>query len=229
MIEKGTHSYLSDTRNENIQIFINGALYPREKANISVFDSGFLLGDGVWEGIRLLNCHLVFLEEHLNRLYHGAEKLSIDIGYSQEDITGLIQNTLDANGMETGVHIRLIVSRGLKKTPYQHPNANVGGSSIVIIPEYKEADEMVNIEGIRLITVNTRRGTHDSQDPRLNTLSKLNCISACIEAYRAGVDEGIMLDIKKNVSTCNSTNFFILRNGKRSNVLIFYSKYVQEY
>ena len=214
MTNKGTHSYLSDTRNENIQIFINGELFPRQKANISVFDSGFLLGDGVWEGIRLFNSHMIFLKEHLERLYGGAEKLAIDIGHTKEELTDLIQKTLAANGMETGIHIRLIVSRGLKKTPYQHPKVNVGRSSIVIIPEYKEADETVNEEGIRLITVNTRRGTQDSQDPRLNTLSKLNCISACIEADMAGVDEGIMLDVNGNVSTCNSTNFFIFREGE---------------
>ena len=214
MSDKGTHSYLDDKRNENIKIFINGELYPRDKASISVFDSGFLLGDGVWEGIRLLNGQLVFLQDHLERLFRGAEKLSIDIGYTLKGITGLIQETLDANDMKTGVHIRLIVSRGLKKTPYQHPNANIGGSSIVIIPEYKKSDEEVNIEGIRLATVNTRRGTPDSQDPRLNTLSKLNCIAACIEADKAGADEGIMLDINGNVSTCNSTNFFILKGGE---------------
>jgi len=214
MEEKGTHSYLDDKRNANIQIYINGELYPRGKASISVFDSGFLLGDGVWEGIRLLNGHMVFLEEHLDRLYHGAEQLAIDIGKSPEELTSIIQQTLEANEMETGVHIRLIISRGLKKTPYQHPKANAGGSSIVIIPEFKEADKKVNIEGIRLVTVNIRRGTPDSQDPRLNTLSKLNCIAACIEADQAGADEGIMLDVNRNVSTCNSTNFFIVRRGE---------------
>ena len=129
MTDKGTHSYLDDKRNENIQVFINGELYPRKKASISVFDSGFLLGDGVWEGIRLLNGHMVFLEEHLDRLYHGAEKLAIDIGHTRKELTGLIQETLDTNNMETGAHIRLIVSRGLKKTPYQHPNANVGAAA----------------------------------------------------------------------------------------------------
>ena len=214
MTDKGTHSYLDDKRNEHIQIFINGQLYARREASISVFDSGFLLGDGVWEGIRLLNGHLVFLKEHLDRLYSGADKLAIDIGHTQEELIVLIQETLDANDMETDVHIRLIVSRGLKKTPYQHPNANIGGSSIVIIPEYKKSDERVNIEGIRLVTVKTRRGTPDSQDPRLNTLSKLNCIVACIEADKAGANEGIMLDINGNVSTCNSTNFFILKSGE---------------
>jgi branched-chain amino acid aminotransferase len=214
MTDKGTHSYQDDKRNENIQIFINGELYPRQKASISVFDSGFLLGDGVWEGIRLLNGHLVFIKEHLDRLYQGAEKLAIDIGHTQKELFEHIQETLDANDLETEVHIRLIVSRGLKKTPYQHPSANIGGSSIVIIPEYKKSDKTVNIEGIRLVTVNTRRTAPDSQDPRLNTLSKLNCIAACIEADKAGADEGIMLDINGNVSTCNSTNFFILKGGE---------------
>jgi len=211
MADRGTHIYKSDTRNKNIQIYVNGELYPRQKACISVFDSGFLLGDGVWEGIRLLNGRMVFLEEHLARLYNGAKKLNIDIGISREGLSDLIQKTLDANNMKSGVHIRVIITRGLKKTPYQHPNANTGRSSIVIIPEFKIPDEKINIEGIRLITVKTRRGTPDSQDPRLNSLSKQNCISACIEADQAGVDEGIMLDINRNVSTCNSTNFFIVR------------------
>ena len=191
---------------------MNGSILSRSKAAISVFDSGFLLGDGVWEGIRLLNGHLVFLNEHLDRLFHGADKLAIDIGFSQTELTDIICKILDANGMKTGVHIRLIGSRGLKKTPYQHPNANTGGSTIVIIPEYKEADKIVNERGIQLVTVSTRRGTQDSQDPRLNTLSKLNCITACIEADTVGADEGIMLDVNGNVSTCNSTNFFIVRN-----------------
>ena len=211
---KGTHTYLEDNRNKNILIYVNGEMLPRMDAVISVFDSGFLLGDGVWEGIRLLNGHLVFLEEHLDRLFYGAKQLKIDIGNSHGELTNLIQKTVDANGMKTGVHIRLIVSRGLKKTPYQHPNANVGGSTIVIIPEYKEAEKNVNERGIRLVTVKTRRGTPEDQDPRLNTLSKMNCIIACIEADKAGADEGIMLDINGNVSTCNSTNFFIVRNGE---------------
>ncbi len=214
MTNKGTHIYRTDSRNKNIQVYINGKLHPRSEASISVFDSGFLLGDGVWEGIRLLNGQMVFLDEHLDRLYSGAEKLAIDIGKSRDELASLIWKTLDANGMESGVHIRLIVSRGLKKTPYQHPNANTGGSSIVIIPEYKDPDEKVNKNGIRLMTVTIRRGTSQIQDPRINSLSKINCIAACIEADRAGADEGIMLDTHGNVSTCNSTNFFIVKNGE---------------
>ncbi len=211
---KGTHSYKEDLRNEIIKIYINGDILDRKDASISVFDSGFLLGDGVWEGIRLLNKKLVFLEDHLDRLYFGANKLDIDIGCSPEKLTQIIYETLSINKMESDVHIRLIVTRGLKKTPYQHPNANVKGSSIVIIPEYKKADNRINKNGIKLVTVKTKRATSDTQDPRLNTLSKLNCILACIEADKAGADEGIMMDVNGNVSTCNSTNFFIVKNGE---------------
>ena len=213
-MERGTHSYLEDARNENIKIYINGTTLNRKDALISVFDSGFLLGDGVWEGIRLLNGKLVFLQEHLDRLFSGAKQLDIDIGYSPQDLTDIIHKILKANEMKNDVHIRLIVSRGLKRTPYQHPNANIEGSTLVIIPEYKKADKKINENGIHLVTVKIRRGTPDTQDPRLNTLSKLNCILACIEADKLGADEGIMLDVNENVSTCNSTNFFIIRDGE---------------
>jgi len=208
---KGTHNYLEDNRNKNIKIYVNGKILTRTDASISVFDSGFLLGDGVWEGIRFLNGKLVFLDEHLKRLFFGAKQLDINIGYSQEELVKIIHNTLNANNMKNDIHIRLIVSRGLKKTPYQHPNANIQGSTLVIIPEYKKADEKINKKGIHLVTVSIRRGTSDVQDPRLNTLSKLNCILACIEADKLGGDEGIMLDINGNISTCNSTNFFIIK------------------
>ena len=206
-----THKYLHDNRNDQISIYVNGEILPRDKAKISVFDSGFLLGDGVWEGIRFHNKHLVFIQEHLDRLFHGASSLDIDIGMSKDRIKSLIISVLDANRMITDVHIRLIVSRGLKKTPYQHPNANIGESTIVIIPEYKKVDKTINNKGISLVTVLARRGTADTQDPRLNTLSKLNCIFACIEADKKGGDEGLMNDVNGNVSTCNSTNFFIVR------------------
>ena len=206
-----THKYLHDNRNDQILIYINGEILPRDKAKISVFDSGFLLGDGVWEGIRFHNKHLVFIQEHLDRLFHGASSLDIDIGMSKDRIKSLIISVLDANRMITDVHIRLIVSRGLKKTPYQHPNANIGESTIVIIPEYKKVDKTINNKGISLVTVLARRGTADTQDPRLNTLSKLNCIFACIEADKKGGEEGLMNDVNGNISTCNSTNFFIVR------------------
>lgn len=210
----GTHEYSHDPRNDSILIYINGKLIPRAEAKVSVFDSGFLLGDGVWEGIRLHNGHLVFLKEHLDRLYDGAKAIAIDIVESPEELTQAIYRTTETNGMESGVHIRLIVSRGLKNTPYQHPSANVGGSTIVIIPEYKTADETVGEKGIRLGTVSIFRGTAGSQDPKINSLSKFNCIAACIEAEKAGVDEALMMDVHGYVSTCNSTNFFMVKNGE---------------
>ncbi len=211
---KGTHSYVEDQRNEKIIIYINGEFFSRNEAKISVFDSGFLLGDGVWEGLRLHNGKLCFIEEHIERLYHGAGKLKIEIGRSEGELINLLFETLKVNKMHTDIHIRLIVSRGLKRTPYQHPNANVGGASIVIIPEYKKADATLLSKGIRLCLVDTIRGSQNSQDPRLNTLSKLNCIFGCLEADEKGFDEGIMLDINGFVSTCNSTNFFIVKKGE---------------
>ncbi len=211
---KGTHSYIEDDRNKNIKIYVNGEILLRSDASISVFDSGFLLGDGIWEGIRLLNGKLVSIDQHLKRLFFGAKKLDIKIGFSKKQLIDIINKTLKVNNMQSHVHIRLIISRGLKKTPYQHPNANINGSTIVVIPEYKKADKRINKNGINLVTVKTRRGTSFTQDPRLNTLSKINCILACIEADKAGADEGIMLDINGNVSTCNSTNFFIVRKGE---------------
>jgi len=214
MKNKGTHSYVEDSRSESIFIYVDGEIVPRSEAKISVFDSGFLLGDGVWEGIRLHNGHLCFQEEHTNRLFEGAKALQIGIGKSPSELVDIIYKTLDANGMKSDVHIRLIISRGLKRTPYQHPNANVGGPTIVVIPEYKKADLAMIENGIRLCIVETIRGPQNVQDPRLNTLSKLNCIIACLEADVKGYDEGIMLDMNGYVSTCNSTNFFIVRNGE---------------
>ena len=210
---KGTHNYVEDPRNEHISIYVNGEYFLRNEAKISVFDSGFLLGDGVWEGIRLHNGKLCFIEEHIDRLFHAAGKLKIEIGKSKEELISLIYETIHKNAMDTDVHIRLIVSRGLKRTPYQHPNANVGGASIVIIPEYKKANTTLLSKGIRLCVVDTIRGAQNSQDPRLNTLSKLNCIFGCLEADEKGFDEGIMMDVNGYVSTCNSTNFFIVKNG----------------
>ena len=214
MDNKGTHNYIEDIRNEYIKIYINGDFHKRKDAKISVFDSGFLLGDGVWEGIRLINGRFIFLDEHLNRLYHGAKTLEIDIGHTKKELKQILEKTMKINNMTDGVHIRLIVSRGLKKTPYQHPNANLTNCSIVIIPEYKISNMIFMNKGIHLVSVKTRRGTENTQNPKLNTLSKHNCIAACIEAKNAGADEGIMLDVNGNVATCNSTNFFIVKNNE---------------
>ncbi|MEE2765310.1 MAG: aminotransferase class IV [Candidatus Neomarinimicrobiota bacterium] len=208
-----THDYESDQRNEDIQIYINGEFYHRRDAKISVFDSGFLLGDGVWEGIRLHKGYLVHLGEHLTRLFTGAKAIGMAIGKTEEEIIEVILETLNENNMKSDVHIRLIVSRGIKKTPYQHPRVTIGKPTLVIIPEYKKANEEVKRKGLTLATVKTRRD-NNTQDPRINSLSKHNCISACIEADQLGADEGLMLDSQGFISTCNSTNFFIVRKGE---------------
>ena len=206
-----THKYKADNRNDKILIYVNGEIVPRKDAKVSVFDSGFLLGDGVWEGIRYHNKQLVHKNEHFHRLFESAAAIGMDIGKTEVELEEIILQTLDANKMKSDIHIRFIVSRGLKKTPYQHPNVNVGGPTIVVIPEHKIASEKVKKKGIRLGSVSVRRGTSKTQDPKWNTLSKLNCIVACIEADRLGFDEGLMLDVNGYVSTCNSTNFFIVR------------------
>ena len=208
-----THDYIMDKRNNNIQVYINGKFYHRSKANVSVMDSGFLLGDGVWEGIRLHKNVLVHLNDHLIRLYNGAKSIAMTIPISKEKMKSEIMKTIKINDMETDVHIRLIVSRGIKKTPYQNPNVTISPPTIVIIPEYKIASEVVKRDGITIGTVNTIRD-YQVQDPRINSLSKHNCIAACIEANNLGVDEGLMLDPNGFVSTCNSTNFFIVRKGE---------------
>ena len=208
-----THDYIMDKRNNNIQVYINGKFYHRSKANVSVMDSGFLLGDGVWEGIRLHKNVLVHLNDHLIRLYNGAKSIAMTIPISKEKMKSEIMKTIKINDMETDVHIRLIVSRGIKKTPYQNPNVTISPPTIVIIPEYKIASEVVKRDGITIGTVNTIRD-YQVQDPRINSLSKHNCIAACIEANNLGVDEGLMLDSNGFVSTCNSTNFFIVRKGE---------------
>ena len=206
-----THDYDNDSRNNDIKIFINGEFYLRSEAKISVMDSGYLLGDGVWEGIRFHKGHLVHLQRHLDRLYEGAKAIEMTIGVSKDEMIVALKKTLEKNKMTSDVHIRLIVSRGIKSTPYQHPKVTIGPPTIVIIPEYKKASPKLKFEGITLGTVKTIRDNR-TQDPRINSLSKHNCIAACIEAEKMGVDEGLMLDPNGNVSTCNSTNFFMISN-----------------
>jgi len=206
-----THDYDIDSRNKDIQIYVNGEFYPRLEARVSVMDSGYLLGDGVWEGIRFHNGYLVHLDRHLDRLYEGANAIEMNIGISKDEMITALKKTLEKNRMTSDVHIRLIVSRGIKSTPYQHPKVTVGKPTIVIIPEYKKASPKLKVEGITLGTVKTIRDNR-TQDPRINSLSKHNCIAACIEAEKMGVDEGLMLDPNGYVSTCNSTNFFMISN-----------------
>ena len=205
-----THDYDIDKRNTDIQIYINGEFFHRSEAKVSVMDSGYLLGDGVWEGIRLHKETLIHLDDHLDRLFSGATSIAMDIGISQREMAEALQETINTNNMDSDVHIRLIVSRGIKKTPYQHPKVTLGKPTVVIIPEYKKASDEIKKVGLTLATVKTKRD-HLIQDPRINSLSKHNCIAACIEADQLGVDEGLMLDPHDFVSTCNSTNFFIVR------------------
>ena len=208
-----THDYINDKRNEDIYIYINGEFFHRSEAKISVFDSGFLLGDGVWEGLRLHNNRLIHLDNHIDRLYDGASSIAMEIHLNKKEIKAAILKTLEKNNMVSDTHIRLIVSRGLKSTPYQHPKVTVSDPTIVIIPEYKKPNEETFEKGIRLASVKTRRD-FTVQDPKINSLSKMNCISACIEAEILGVDEGLMSDPNGFVSTCNSTNFFIVTNNE---------------
>ena len=209
-----THTYAVDSRNADIQININGELFARDKAVVSVFDSGFILGDGIWEGLRVHEGVIPFLDQHLKRLWEGAKALDLDLGLSQAELAERLYGTLAANGMRDDVHIRLMVSRGIKATPYQDPAVTISPPTVVIIPEYKAPDPALNDRGVRLYTVYVRRGYADVQDPRINSHSKLNCIFGCIQASKAGYDEALMLDPHGHVATCNSTHFFIVRDGE---------------
>ena len=210
----GTHEYEDDPRNENVWISVNGELLRRPDAKVSVLDAGFLLGDGVWEAFRLHRGVLVFLDDHLDRLWHGAEVIDLEMPLSREQLVGRIEEVIEANEMYDGVHIRLIVTRGLKPTPYQAPWVISSLPTIVIIPEHKRADIRRAENGIRLVTVDVIRGPQNVQDPRINSLSKHNCIAGCIDAARKGGDEGLMLDPNGNVASCNSTHFFIVRDDE---------------
>ena len=210
----GTHEYEGDPRNESVLISVNGELLPRPEAKVSVFDAGFLLGDGVWESFRLHTGTIAFADEHMDRLFRGAESISMDIGRTREQILDEVNRVIEANDMHDGVHVRLVVTRGLKPTPYQAPWVISSQPTLVIMPEYKIANEQRAVEGIRLVTVDVRRGEQNVQDPRVNSLSKHNCIAACVNAAAKGGEEGLMLDPAGNVATCNSTHFFIVRDGE---------------
>ena len=213
---KGTHDFEADPRNADILINVNGTLVPRAEATVSVFDSGFMLGDGVWEGLRVHSGRIAFLDAHLDRLYEGAKAIAMDIGLSREELTARLYDTIGGNAMrdQQGVHIRLMVTRGIRSTPYQDPRVVISPATIVIIPEYKAPLPATIEQGIRLFTVHVRRGDPAVQDQKLNSHSKLNCITACIQATQAGADEALMLDPHGFVATCNSTHFFIVRKGE---------------
>jgi branched-chain amino acid aminotransferase len=213
-MQANLHDVSIDPRNQKILISVNGKLFPRDEAKVSVFDSGFILGDGVWEGLRLVNGGVPFLRAHIERLYEGAKAIFMDIGLSPEELVKRLFDCTDANTMKDGVHIRLMVTRGVKATPYQDPRVTISKATIVIIPEYKDPNPEAMTHGLSLHTVNVRRGYPDVQDQKLNSHSKLNCITACIQAANAGADEALMLDPHGFVATCNSTHFFIVRRGE---------------
>ncbi|ETX06056.1 aminotransferase class IV [Candidatus Entotheonella palauensis] len=211
---RGTHDALPDVRNENILIYINGDLVPRDQARISVFDSGYLVGDGVWEALRLHDGVFVFIEDHLDRLFQGAKTIALDIGMTREELHDALYQTIRANGMEDHVHARLMVTRGIKKTPSQDPRLTLSGPTIVIIAEHKVASPDTMQRGVRLLTSTIRRGSPDYLDPRLNCHSKLHEVMALVQALQAGADEALMLDIHGFVSTCNATNFFMVKRDE---------------
>ncbi|HKU85154.1 MAG TPA: aminotransferase class IV [Casimicrobiaceae bacterium] len=205
--------YVDDPRNEAVLVHVDGNLVPRNEAVVSVFDSGFVLGDGVWEGLRLVNGRVVALEQHMDRLYQGASAIALDIGMPREALVARIRDTLERNGMSDGVHIRLMVTRGRKKTPNQDPRFAPGPATIVIVAEYKKPNPEVRARGLALFTSTFRCSGPDVFDLRLNSHSRLNLIQALIQAISAGADEALMLDPHGFVASCNSTNFFIVRDG----------------
>jgi branched-chain amino acid aminotransferase len=198
----GTHDHSDDPRNADVLIWVNGDLLPRER---------FVLGDGIWEGLRVSGGHPAFLELHLDRLFEGAAAIMLDVGLTREELTRAVYDTLRANDMVDGVHVRLMVTRGVKSTPYQDPRVTIGPATVVVIAEHKEPMPATVRDGITLFTTHVRRATPDTLDPKLNAHSKLNDITACIQAYTAGADEALMLDPHGFVATCNSTHFFVVK------------------
>jgi branched-chain amino acid aminotransferase len=210
----GTHNAVADERNDNILIYVNGDLVLRNEAKISVFDSGYLIGDGIWEALRLHEGVLVFLDEHLDRLWQAAAAVAMDLSMSREDLTAELWRTLNANKMHDNVHVRFMLTRGIKKTPSQDPRLVVSGPNLVIIAEHKLASPESKENGVTLFTSTIRRGSPDYLDPRLNCHSKLHEVLALLQAIEAGADEALMLDIHGFVATCNATNFFIVKGSE---------------
>ena len=205
-----THQAEEDARNEKILIWLNGRCVPKAEAVVSVYDSGFMLGDGVWEGLRLYDGHWAFMDDHLDRLFEAAKAIDLDIGMDRDAVRDALLETQHANGMTTDAHARLMVTRGTKVRPFQHPSLSRSGPTVTIIMEHSKPSIP---RPIRLATVPHIRGLPMSQDPKLNSHSKLNCILACIAAEKAGADEGLMLDVNGFVNTTNACNFFIVRQG----------------
>ncbi len=206
-----THQAEADARNDNILIYLNGDIVHRDEAKVSVYDSGFMLGDGIWEGLRLYDGKWAFLNEHMDRLFEASKTIDVDIGMTKEEIIKALEATRKANDMYTDVHARLMLTRGTKSKPFQHPSLSKQGPTLVIICEHSKASIP---RPIKLATVPHMRGLPMTQDPKLNSHSKLNCILACIAAEKAGADEALMLDVNGFVNTTNACNFFIVRKGE---------------
>ena len=207
-----SHDFVDDKRNKNIKIYINGKFYKRKDAKISVFDSSTMLGDGIWDSLRYHNDNFIFLKEHLDRLYKDAKLIDLKIHLTRKKISEALIKTIKINKMKTDVHLRIIISRGIKSTPYQSPKVTISKPTIIIIPEYKKPDIKAYKKGLKLVTVKTIRGPINVQNPQINSLSKLNCILACIEANKKNADEALMFDINGNIATNNSTHFFFVKN-----------------
>jgi len=210
----GSQDFSADPRNATVLVWLNGALVPRAEAKVSILDAGFVLGDGVWEGIRLHKGKLVFLDAHLDRLFEGAAAIDLDIGLTRQGVVEALWALLRANGMEDGVHIRLMVTRGLKKTPNQDPRQAIGPATIAIIAEWKLPSPEIRTRGLTLFTSSIRCTPADMFDMRLNSHSRLNLITALIQAIKAGADEALMLDPHGFISSCNATNLFWVRRGE---------------
>ena len=205
-----THQAPDDIRNQSMRIYVDGKIVPRDQAVVSVYDSGFMLGDGVWEGMRLYNGKWAFLDEHMDRLFEAAKAIDLDLGMDRKGVISALLETQKANGMTENAHARLMITRGVKVLPFQHPSLSQSGPTFVIIMEHSQPKIP---RPITLATVPHLRGLPMTQDPKLNSHSKLNCILACIAAQKAGADEALMLDINGFVNTTNACNFFIVRKG----------------
>ncbi|MGR3502666.1 aminotransferase class IV [Pseudaestuariivita sp.] len=209
-----THDALEDPRNAGILIYVNGDIVPREEAKVSVYDSGFMLGDGMWEGMRLYDGVWTFFDEHMDRFFGACKAVSLDVGMDRDGIAAALKATQAANGMHSNVHCRLMLTRGVKVRPFQHPALSQSGPTLVIIMEHSKPVDRLHSAGIRLATVPQVRGLPMSQDAKYNSHSKLNCVIACLQAEQAGADEALMLDPHGFVNTTNACNFFVVRKGE---------------
>jgi branched-chain amino acid aminotransferase len=210
----GSQDFAADPRNSSLKVWLNGKLLPRDDAKISVFDAGFVLGDGVWEGLRLHKGALIFLDEHLERLYSGAKEIALDLGLTRDEMKAAIRETVEANGMQTGAHLRLMATRGVKSAVNQDPRNALGAATIVIVAEYKEPSSEIASKGLKLATSSIRCTPADMFDMRINSHSRLPLIRALLDVIKRGADEALMLDPGGSVSSCNATNFFWVKDGE---------------